>query len=683
MMLRNQGEFENAVSFLCLKMCGTLTLHLFPSFSSNVNDDNYFPARQEDNQEFEDMLPEDFEAIDVENMNYEEKLPVSHRNSAPACDFDDNDRSLTCAFPCVFPLGRACGRSTGALNREQLNHLFTQFDQAPARDRKLLACVFDDKRRTETMRGVKVLSKGNSKACQKMDGIVNATGIQDKPEAAVKNPESESARQLLKTLHNCLAIAGKNQSHGSHELRNVVPTTKEISKSLGPPSAFVTCSLDSKGNPRAFRLSKAVITNHDVPAHLPEELLDEFVEKMVGDGNADRANVNFPFPMDEDARAKEGIENPIAHVQEFVAVVHSLLSVVIGIIPENFFSQMNGATTRKTTCLGKKGALGCVTSYHGVVEANNRGDLHFHVICFGSVPPHVLSDFVACPEIRKKISEVLESCCTTKLDREFVIYKAIQNVLLERKRSQLPAFVLDKQITANLLKTEKTKPTAGLTDHNSKEEICKRTRMQDSQQQLHEHILFTCSKGTTRKTTCLGKKGALGCVTSYHGVVEANNRGDLHFHVICFGSVPPHVLSDFVACPEIRKKISEVLESCCTTKLDREFVIYKAIQKAAAFHIAPCFSKEKFGFEESLLIMAHANRHIHTFDSKAEDTGTASGNTKYFVQRCLNQHCLKMEVLDCQMAAALLSMPVILRSNIFLFVDPHATLAHMADEHLD
>lgn len=111
---------------------------------------------------------------------------------------------------------------------------------------------------------------------------------------------------MLKTLHDCLAIAGKNQSYGSHELRNVVPTIKEISKSLGPPSVFVTCSLDSKGNPRAFRLSKAVVTNHDMPAYLPEQLLDEFIQRMVGDGNADQENVNFPFPMDEDARAKEG-----------------------------------------------------------------------------------------------------------------------------------------------------------------------------------------------------------------------------------------------------------------------------------------------------------------------------------------------------------------------------------------
>ena len=126
---------------------------------------------------------------------------------------------MTCAFPHVFPLGQAYNRSTGTLNGEQLNHLFTQFNQAPARDRKLLACVFDNKRRTQTLLGVKVLSDGNSKAYKKMDEVVNAAGFQEKLEAAVNHPESEEARQLLTTLHNCLAIAGKNQSYGSHELR--------------------------------------------------------------------------------------------------------------------------------------------------------------------------------------------------------------------------------------------------------------------------------------------------------------------------------------------------------------------------------------------------------------------------------------------------------------------------------
>jgi hypothetical protein len=760
-----------------------------------MNDGDSSPEQKQEEQEelqeqeegFDDILPNNFEAVDVESddssTNHEEKPPVSYRSNVPACDFDDSDYSLTCAFPHIFPLGRAYGRSTGTLNREQLNHLFTQFHQAPARDRKLLAYIFDNKRRTQTMFGVKVLSKGNSTAYRKMDEVVNALGFQDKLEAAINDPESKDARELLKTLHNCLTIAGKNQSYGSHELRNVVPTVKEISKSLGPPSAFVTCSLDSKGNPRAFRLSKAIVTNRDMPAHLPEEKLDEFIEKMVGDGNATQENNYFPFPMDESARAKEGIDNPIAYVQEFMAVVHSLLSVVIGIIPENFFSQISGKTTRKTVYLGNtKGALGHVFSYYGVIEANNRGDLHFHLICFGSLPPHVLTNFATCPNIRNKISEVLQSYYTTELDREFIIYKAIKNVLAERKRHRLPVFTLDKQNTANLLKAERATPVDGLTDHNSKEKIRKRTRMQDSQQQLHNHIRFTCSKGIMGKTGCrysrpyacneeinvvrLSARQKLPDTDEYDP--EDGGKGDeswistnvedssvweskspidsLDRTVFYWDLARPYTIpieEPFPQCAnymegslvfsehEKQQKARMVANQLCDSgpsflrsnfdamvslSLDDLLAIFCAVNheifdmngklvehssvisdvtrshnnvailgsseqgKAAAFYLGPYFSKEKFGFEESLLIMALANKHIHTFESKAEDTGTNSRNTKYFIQRCLNQHCLKMEVSDYQMAAALLSMPVIIRSHIFSFVDPHSAITYMEDK---
>jgi hypothetical protein len=68
--------------------------------------------------------------------------------------------------------------------------------------------------------------------------------------------------------------------------------------------------------------------------------------------------------------------------------------------------------------------------------------------------------------------------------------------------------------------------------------------------------------------------------------------------------------------------------------------------------------------------MALANKHIHDFESKAEDRGTPSRNTKFCIQRCLNQHCLNVE-------AALLSMPVILWSNNFALVDPCYTIAYM------
>jgi hypothetical protein len=752
-----------------------------------MNDGEPQEEDEEERQEgFDDIFPDNFEAVDVESddstTNHRQNSPVSHRNSVPACDFNDDDCSLTCAFPYIFPLGQAYLRSTGCLNREQLNHLFTQFHQAPARDRKLIAYIFDNKRRTQTMLGVKVLSKGNSKAYRKMDEVVNAAGFQDRLEEAVKDPDSKDARDLLKILHNCLTIAGRNQNYGSHELRNVVPTIKEISKSLGPPSAFVTCSLDGKGNPRAFRLSKTVLTNRDMPAHLPKDKIDEFIDKMVGDADASRESHYFPFPMDESARAKECIDNPIAYVQEFMAVVHSLLSVVIGIVPENFFSQMSGKTTRKTVYLNKKGALGHVLSYYGVIEANNRGELHFHLLCFGSVPPHVLTNFATSPDLRKKISEVFESYYTTKLDRQFIVYKALQNVLSERKRRRLPVFTLDKQNTANLLKAQRAEPVTSLTDQNSKEKIRERTRMQDSQQQLHEHIRFTCSKGIMGKSGCrynrpyacneeinvvrlsarekvlgtdkynpddggngnepwiatnvedtsvwdskspidsldrtvfywdlarpytqpmeepfpeytLYRDGSL--VFSEH---EKKEKAKLVAQQLC-NSGPDILLSNLDTMA--RLSLNDLLDIFCAVNnkifdMNGKLVEHSSLisdvtgshnnvailgsseqGKAAAFYLGPYFSKEKFGFEESLLIMALANKHIHTYESRAEDSGTNSRNTRFFVQRCLNQHCLKMEVSDYQMAASLLSLPVVIRSNNFSFVDPYSSIAYKMDQ---
>jgi hypothetical protein len=717
-----------------------------------------------------------------DSVTNRQEPPVSYRSSVPACDFHDDDYSLTCAFPYIFPLGQAYGRSTGTLNREQLNHLFTQYHQTPARDRKLLAYVFDNKRRSQTLLGVKVLSKGNSKAYRQMDEVVNDPQFQNRLEAAVEDPESKDAHELLKTLHNCLTIAGKNQSYGSHELRNVVPTIKEISKSYGPPSAFVTCSLDSKGNPRAFRLSKAVLNNHDMPAHLPENDVGEFIEKMVGDGHATQENNYFPFPMDEGARAKEGIDNPIAYVQEFMAVVHSLLSVVIGILPENFFSQMSGKTTRKSVYYTKKGALGQVWSYYGVIEANNRGDLHFHLICWGSLPPYVLTNFATCPQIREKIAEVFRSYYTTKLDREFIIYKALQDVLSERRRRRLPVFALDQQNTANLLKAERVTPVAGLTDDNSMEKIRERTRMQDSQQQVHEHLFFTCGKGIMGKTGCRynrpyacneeinvvrlsarkklpdsdeydpldggnGDESWIATPVEDSSVWETRSPLDFPDRTIYYwdlarpynapmeepfpgcgeymkGNIallehekeekagmvakqlcecgPPFLRSNFDAMTRlslddllaiflaVNHKISDMngklvehssLISDVTGSHNNVAILGSSEQgKAAAFYLGPYFSKEKFGFQESLLIMALANQHIHTFESTAEDSGTNSRNTKFFIQRCLNQHCLKMEVSDYQMAAAVLSMPVIIQSDKFAYVDPWAAMAYLDDK---
>jgi hypothetical protein len=112
---------QNATSFIQLPAF-FFNLRSSPYFlhfsSSNIDDRNSSPTEEQEEQEdeeeqeerLEDIFPNNFEALDVEgddsSANHEErKPPVSNRNSVPACDFNDNNYSLTCAVPYIFPLG--------------------------------------------------------------------------------------------------------------------------------------------------------------------------------------------------------------------------------------------------------------------------------------------------------------------------------------------------------------------------------------------------------------------------------------------------------------------------------------------------------------------------------------------------------------------------------------------------
>ena len=725
------------------------------------------------------FLPVQDDEVDYET-NFDPAAPVSTRESAPFSDYANGDKALACAFPHIFLLGMGYHRSTGNLTNEQTTHLFTQFHQAPARDRKLLAFVFDCKRRTETLRGMKVLAKGNSKAFQTMDEVVNTAGFQGRLEAMVKHPDHKESKALLKTLHGCLTIAGKSQLYGSHALRNVPATIKEHSKSLGSPALFLTGSLDSKNNPRAFRLSKMVTSNRTMPAHLPDQDFGDFIEQMTMDsGTPPEINI-FPFPVDESARAKEAVDNPVAYVQEFMSMVNSLLSVITGLPPENFFGYMSGRTIRKSVYLGDKSVAGRLFSYFGVVEANNRGDLHFHLVCFGSVPPHVLTNFARDKVMREKIADVLATFYTTQLDVPTLVYKATKDVMHLRKRQSKPVFVLEKQTAAHLLTRKAAEPLAGLTPSDSLRLVSERTKLQATQQQMHDHKKFTCAKGIMGKTGCRfsrpfplndaisvvklvprkkvpatglydpddGGEGedswiatevedsttsdsaspadaldrtvyywdlarprtdALppepfeGCTEYLQGllvptVLQLKEYTKMVASALC--SASPLLLGPSLS--EMEKlHLDDILEIYTTVSKKLEDMNGKVVEhsplfsymtgshnnfailgsseqgKAAAFYLGPYFAKEKFGFEESLQIMAEASKHIVKFKSQASDSGQPIRNTKYFLQRCLNRHCLKMEVSDYQMAASLLGMPVILRSNLCSYVDPYSSASYL------
>jgi hypothetical protein len=97
---------------------------------------------------------------------------------------------------------------------------------------------------------------------------------------------------------------------------------------------------------------------------------------------------------------------------------------------------------------------------------------------------------------------------------------------------------------------------------------------------------------------------------------------------------------------------------------------------AAVFYICPYLGKVKFPLQHSLSILNMNLDHIQKFPSTAEDTGTNKRTAKHVLQRTLNKMMLKMELSDFQVAADLLGLPCVIRSDQFAYLDPMASMAY-------
>ena len=101
--------------------------------------------------------------------------------------------------------------------------------------------------------------------------------------------------------------------------------------------------------------------------------------------------------------------------------------------------------------------------------------------------------------------------------------------------------------------------------------------------------------------------------------------------------------------------------------------------KAATFYLSPYMGKLKFPLQDCLVILEQALTVVNNFpdESAAADKGTDERNSKRILQKCLNRLNLKMELSDYQMAAILLRLPSIVRSEQYALLNPHAHQAYI------
>ena len=97
--------------------------------------------------------------------------------------------------------------------------------------------------------------------------------------------------------------------------------------------------------------------------------------------------------------------------------------------------------------------------------------------------------------------------------------------------------------------------------------------------------------------------------------------------------------------------------------------------KGAVFYLCPYLGKTKFPLQQALMILNEVVKHVEKFPSKAENTGCDKRTTQHIMQRTLNKMMLLMELTDFQIAADLLDLPCIIRSEQYSYLDANASMA--------
>ena len=130
--------------------------------------------------------------------------------------------------------------------------------------------------------------------------------------------------------------------------------------------------------------------------------------------------------------------------------------------------------------------------------------------------------------------------------------------------------------------------------------------------------------------------------------------------------------------------------------------------KSATFYMCPYMGKMKFPLQHSLIILDNTLKHVENHPSVADDSGTPVRTAKQILQRVLNKMNLHMELsgkerlplwfnsvlllfplslnslwlfsfvipTDYQMAAVLLRLPSIIRSEVYGYLNPEAGIVY-------
>ncbi len=359
-------------------------------------------------------------------------------------------------------MGSGLGGTKGPLKPAMTQRLMNQFGQQFARDQMLVFLLMNQCLRNGAAAAVAARVKCLPAAFRDFHDALAEPTMEAQLQAAIDNPNTPGARQLIRRLSKFLSVAGANVPFGPAQRDRSMAHLHAMCRTMGLPSVFLTVSFSDESHPLAIRLGGVGDKDAQLPA-TAEGLLEKLraEQKDYTPGALNRVELK-----------KRLANNPVAAARVFMRLTDALLEHLLGIRPAH--------RTKLTRSRVGTGVFGAIRGYVAVIEAQRRGSLHLHLVAWTAMEPALLQRAANRPDTHQLITRILDSQFTHAVSAD----AHLADLLRSTTNHRLPP------------PSWRCQPAAATTAPGN--DTC--TSMA-TQLQIHEHAA-TCHKG---------KSGGYGC----------------------------------------------------------------------------------------------------------------------------------------------------------------------------
>lgn len=301
------------------------------------------------------------------------KLNITRDGAArPISEFGNNDKLMYGAFPFIFLLGKGMSGSGSCpvLFRQMI---LRQYDNRASKNSKFNFIMFNQIQRHAAISTVAARAKSNPKSLLKFMSIVNADGYMDRLKAAVKAPDSNEAKEMVKSLMPLIHVSGKNVPFGASERAKTLSVLNAYTGFFGLPSWFITVSPADIDSPLMIRLGHCHKDNRNSKG-LNVKSVDLGVPIL-----------EIPIPTNSTLRAIILAQNPGVAAEMFEKIIRAVVKCLLNIpLTEDY------KKTRPSYDVTMGGVLGTLYALVMIFECQGRGSLHAHAAGWGSLVPRLL-----------------------------------------------------------------------------------------------------------------------------------------------------------------------------------------------------------------------------------------------------------------------------------------------------